>query len=409
MRDVFKNKQYTRFLIGNTISFIGNGMYFIALSWLVLQLSGSTSAMGWLLAVSTLPGIFLSSIMGVLIDRWDRRIICIVGDIFRGSILIFIPLFYYLNMLEIWMLYTVGFFLSLGNRLYYPASGALIREIVPVTQLLTANSINNIFVQTGSLIGSGIGGVLIMHFSPMSNILINAASFFVSAVFTLFIRGHISLPQKPTERKRMLMDYAIGINYLKMHPYIIGLSVLTVCLYVAVYTSNVILPSYATQILKAGSVGFGLIESGWAAGAIAGGALLLSFVSTRVRDSHIIKIGLFTLSLIIITFSVSQNIPQAVIGYFFMGLLFVSLRIKIDTMVQSTVEHEFQGRVKSSIYMAIDCISLPVYLGMGYIGEMVSLRAIYVSIGFLIFFAFMFSFVVFKGKVYKSSFDNFTV
>ncbi|WP_265960190.1 MFS transporter [Bacillus sp. DHT2] len=393
-----RNKNFLNFFIGNTITFIGNGMYFIALSWLVLLLSGTTSAMGWLLAISAIPGILFSPIIGVCIDRWDRRIICVAGDIFRGFLLLVIPLLYYLDKLEIGHLYIVGFFLSIGNRFYYPASGGLVKEIVPEKHLLSANSLSNIFAQTGLLVGAGIGGVLIMYINPIFNIWINAATFFISSIFTIFVRSGIVHPQNQSKRKKVLKEYILGLNYLKYRPYIIGISVLQVFLYISFYTTNIILPAYSKEVLKVGSTGFGLIDAAWAAGAIVGGALLLSVFFNKFKDSNIIKCGFLVLSPIILLFSISQNLIQAMIGYFLMGLLFVNIRIKIDTIIQSEVENKLQGRVKSTIYMVIDFISLAVYLGIGYLGDLLSLRIVYGFIGLLIFCAFIISFPVFKLK-----------
>lgn len=392
-QSVLVNTAFRKYFIGTTISSIGNGMQFIGIAWFLYKLTGSSSSMGWLLATSSLSGILFSPWIGVLIDKWDRRVVCIIADCFRGTIVLIIPILYYLDVLLIWQVYLIVFLMSIGDRFYLPASGGLVREIVPKTNLLSANSLSSMFNQLGLLIGTSISGIIMMHFSPVFVMLLNAVSFYVSAFFTFLVRNNIVLPNNDSKKSSNFFSrFLEGVQYLKYNKLVLCIAVIQSILYIALYTSNVLLPSFTGEILKLGAKEFGIIDSAWAAGAIVGGFLLLK-ITSKIDEHKFLSIGMFCLAGSIIIFSNSNGLIQAVIGYFLMGLFFVSTRINSDTLIQSNVKTNFQGRVKSTISMAISYISFTSYLLVGYLGDMINIRFIYLALSIIIILGGTFSII----------------
>ncbi|WP_445491531.1 MFS transporter [Niallia sp. 03133] len=386
---ILRNTAFLKYFIGTGISAIGNGMQFIGISWFLFKLTGSTFSMGWLLATTSLSGILFSPWIGVLIDKWDRRITCMISDLSRGLIILLIPLLYYSHHLSIWMIYCIVFFVSIGDRFYLPASGGLVREIVNSSQLLSANSLSSMFNQIGLLIGTSLSGLIIAYASPVSVMFFNAFSFLISALCTFLVRKNIIVPTKDSNSNELntsnvfFRDFREGVTYLKNNKLIVKIASIQLILYIALYTSNVLLPVFTGNVLGLGSKEFGLIDSAWAAGAILGGILLISIVK-KIREDKVLSIGMCCLSGAILLFLSAHNAYQAVIGYFLMGLFFVSTRINTDTMIQSSVETRFQGRVKSTISMFISYISFTSYLCVGYLGENISLRILYLCIAIII-------------------------
>jgi MFS family permease len=381
---VLKNRSFRNYFFGTIVSTVGDGMQFIGIAWMITQLTGTTSSMGWLLALTSVPGILFSPWIGVLVDRWDRRLICMGADLFRGSIITLIPLMYYLHSLQTWMLYAVVFLVSVGDRFYWPSSGGLVREIVPVEQLLSANSLSSMFLQMGALVGAGLGGIIIASFNPVLVMLINAVSFFISAGFTFFIRrGRYVAPRLEKKATGVYRDFLEGISYLKKHTYVVGIAVLQLFLFITLYTTNVLLPSFSMNVLKVGSTGFGFIDAAWAIGAIIGGIFLLSVIR-NIGSERYVTPGMVLLGLSILVFLTSNGLTQAIIGYGLMGLFFVSTRINYDTIIQTLVPTEFQGRVKSTISMVISYVSLVIYLGVGYLGDRITIRMVYVGLAVII-------------------------
>ncbi|MDQ6598854.1 MFS transporter [Bacillus salipaludis] len=139
MLQLIKNRPFFLYLFSHTLSNIGLGIHLFTMSWLVLDLTESTSSLGWLLSLSTLHVIILSPFFGVLIDNWDRRLIVVVIQLLKGILLLTVPILLLTGTFHLYVLYGISFLMAIADRLYYPASKGLMREMLCKDQLLSAN------------------------------------------------------------------------------------------------------------------------------------------------------------------------------------------------------------------------------------------------------------------------------
>src|SRR5690349_18365878 len=141
---VFRYRQFLLFFIGNLISWIGNSMQAIANSWLALVLTGSPASVAYVLIATALPGVLLSPFIGVMIDRFDRRVVLVFTDVLRAVLLIGMFLLGIQGLLQPWHLYIMSFLLSLGDVIYRPGATAFLREEIPQDVLMYTNSYDGI-------------------------------------------------------------------------------------------------------------------------------------------------------------------------------------------------------------------------------------------------------------------------
>ena len=85
---LLKNPIFIFFFLGNIISLIGFGFHLIAISWMVLEKTGSEFSLGKIMAFSTAPGLFLALFAGVIIDKVNRKWLLVNLDIFRMLVVI---------------------------------------------------------------------------------------------------------------------------------------------------------------------------------------------------------------------------------------------------------------------------------------------------------------------------------
>jgi len=97
-----------------------------------------------------------------------------------------------------------------------------------------------------------------------------------------------------------------------------------------------------------------------------------------------ITLTLALLAAAIVSLSISNHWIAAALAYFFMGLFFIISRIVVDTQVQGEVPVELQGRVRSTIWMGTAMVSLMMYLGIGYVGNVASPRLIYLGLAAIV-------------------------
>lgn len=403
---LLKNRAYLLYFIGTTVSFFGTGMQFIANSWLALEMTNANYSVAIVLICSALPGIILSPFSGVFVDWLNRKYLAASMDFFRALVLLSIPLIAWFGELNIWHVYLMALLVAVGDMVFQPTVIALIREIIPKELLLVGNSTIQITAQVGSLIGAGLGGLIIAYFSPVWVMVLNAITFLVSCLCILAMPRVVKA--KSSDRKgwgllakRFVSELKVGIQYIRQNQHILIFYMIMLSYPITLRAINALLPIFSKDVLKVGAEGFGYIDAAFAVGAIVGGLLLPSFVN-KLGNSKALLIGLGALGVSILFFSISFDIWTGILGYFLIGCTFQS-RILYMTTIQHQVDLEVQGRVHSVYTTFVSVFALIIYFLMGVLGEMISTRWLYVMQGVIIMIATGFVYYLYANKKLKKS------
>lgn len=376
--------QLPKYIAATFITAVGTGMQYIGLTLLLYHSTGAASSIGWLFVVDSLPGLLFSPWIGVLVDRWSHKNICLVSDLGRALILCLLPVFYLNGQLPVWIIYGVEFVVATFDRFFRPASLGLIRSLVNTEKLLKANSYQSIANQLGMLVGTALGGFLVAVSSAIMVIELNILSFILSGALILWISVQRSQSNGNRQRRhKVSTDWITGLKYMKSNKKIIEICIYNGMIYITLYVCNTLLPVFTERELGVGSRGFGYIEAAWAAGAIIGVFILLPALRF-INQSHFSRYGMFFIAASLLLFSISDFLPQAMIGYCLTGLGIVCSRIHNDTLIQREVDPGFLGRVNSVILLFTSYCSLFIYLGVGYLGDVISVRWIYFMVSLLI-------------------------
>lgn len=383
--DIFRYRPYLLYFIGHTGSMLGTGMQFIANSWLAMELTGKGHSVAFVLVATSLPGILLSPFIGIYVDRFDRRWLAVATDVFRALMLLVVPALWYLDLLQPWHLYLTSFFIALGDEFYAPTAMGLIREVVPQEMLLYANLTTTLSLQIGMLAGAALGGVIIHFTSPITVMIINAVSFVFSGICIWFMRKGRLLPKTKTDQtkgfRQFIKELLEGISYIRVHTRIIILYVMMAFIRSTLYTINVLLAPFAKNVIKVGALGFGYIDAAFAIGAIVGN-FVLPIVTRLLGAPQTMTVGMWAIGTCLYLFAASQGLITAVVSYFLLGVTF-QVGVLYMTQAQQNTELSYQGRVHSTFNTIFAIISLVVYLAMGFLGEQISIRLLYVFQGSL--------------------------
>lgn len=130
LQKLFINRDYGLLFMGRLASQVGDGILYFALTWLVLDLTGSGTALGTLLLVSSIPGVVLAPLAGVLADMWNRKSIVVITDIVRGLVLLALGAVHAAGHLSLAMLYAATIAFSICGVLFGPAISAAIPGMV---------------------------------------------------------------------------------------------------------------------------------------------------------------------------------------------------------------------------------------------------------------------------------------
>ncbi|MFY0546064.1 MFS transporter [Brevibacillus sp. H7] len=220
---VFQNKWFVLYFLTSCASQIGTQVYRLAIPWLVLEMTDSVVSMSAMFVVETAPFILLGPILGVFIDRFDRRRIMIVSDFARAVLVSIIPVLAALGYLELWHLYLIGFALSIFSILFdLVVDFSLLPNLVEKTQLTAANSVKMSIQSLSSLLGPAVAGATIAMAGAKNAFIIDAASYFLTLLFVFLLPVNLG-GNEPTNIRKLTVatvvsDMKNGFAFLARSP-----------------------------------------------------------------------------------------------------------------------------------------------------------------------------------------------
>jgi MFS family permease len=188
-----RHRPFALLWTGQTTSRLGDSLYRIALSWWVLEKTGSAVAMGTVLILSQIPLLLFLLIGGVVVDRLPRLRIMFASDMLSGLVITFVAVFAWLELLEIWHIYIASILFGFVEAFFFPAYQAVIPQITPAELLTSANSLNGLSQRVTGIIGPTLGAALVAVGGTSATFALDALSFFISAICVLpMIRLNLS-------------------------------------------------------------------------------------------------------------------------------------------------------------------------------------------------------------------------
>jgi MFS family permease len=186
---VLREPNYRRLFLGRTTSLVGDGMAPIAIAFAVLDLTGSATDLGIVLAAHSVVLIALLLVGGVIGDRVSPRISMLGADLARTFSMGAIAVLLLTGTAEIWQLALLYAVDGAATAFFNPASTAIVPQVVPGRRLQEANALLNISRHGGKVVGPALAGVLLAFGSPGSAIAVDAATFAVSGLCLLGVRA----------------------------------------------------------------------------------------------------------------------------------------------------------------------------------------------------------------------------
>ncbi|WP_420450670.1 MFS transporter [Ilumatobacter sp.] len=262
-------RNYRLYFVSQIVSFSGTWMAMLAQSWLVLELTGSGTALGGVVAMQFLPTLLLAPTGGMIADRFDKRRLITITQSSAAVLALVLGALTATGAIELWMLYVLAALFGTVTALDNPARQTFVMEMVGPDDVSNAVTLNSVVVNGARVIGPAIGGVLIATVGIGTCFLINAASF-VAVIVALRLMDAAEL--QPTERTargrgqlREGFRYAWSVTNLRTT--LIMLAVIGTI----TYEFTVTLPLLAEFTFGAGSSGLAAMTALMGAGAVVGG------------------------------------------------------------------------------------------------------------------------------------------
>ena len=267
----FRSRDFRLLWGGQTISFVGDAAFLVALGWRVTDLTGKASSLGFVLAAQSLAMLATLLWGGVLADRYSRRLLMIGSDVARAVVM---SVFFALDAsghLGLNAIVVLAVLFGAADGFFQPAFGGIVPLVVESPMLASANSWIGIARQSSAIAGPALAAALYGTAGPTVVWGLEAGSFLVSA-------GALSLARprtiQPPPQLGMRKELAEGFRYVMSVPWIwTGIGAATVILMVAMSPYTVLLPRVVQGHYHRGVGSYGLLFSAMAAGMVVGSLL----------------------------------------------------------------------------------------------------------------------------------------
>ncbi len=338
---------YRRYYAGQSISLIGTWMQMTAQSWLVWTLTHSSTMLGVVVALQTLPVLLLGPYGGVIADRVNKRRLMMALQSAMGVQALILGLLTVTGAVRVWEIGVLAALLGLNNAFENPSRQSFMMELVGPEHLRNAVSLNSVLVNVARSIGPAVAGILIATVGNGVCFLANSASF-VAVVFSLMTMNSSELsPSKPTPRARGQLRE--GLRYVRSMPQLAVPLVMMAVAGCLTYEFQVSLPVMADRGLNVGAAGFGFMTAAMGVGGVAGGLFVAARGKTGLRPLIAAASG-FGVALALAT--LAPNLAIELIALALVGAGSIAFMSTGNSTLQLTAAPEMRGRVMSLWFVA---------------------------------------------------------
>ena len=335
-----ERRAFALYLIARVFTSLSFQMAGVAIGWLVYARTGSAYNLGLVGLAQFLPMVALTFVVGPLADRIDRSRIIAACEIVNVTTLVLLAIGAARDWLDAPAIFAAVALLGASRAFEHPSMSALLPGVVGERELPKAVAYASSAMQTATIIGPALGGLLYAFGAPMP---LGLAAFMSAATGVAVIA--IPLERKPPSKEPVtLASVFSGLSFIWRRPVILGAISLDLF---AVLLGGVtaLLPIYAHDILETGSLGLGLLRSAPAVGALAISVFVGRIVGANVGRTMFVSVCVFGLAILV--FALSRNMILSLVALAVTGAADnVSVVIR-QSLVQLGTPDEMRGRVSA--------------------------------------------------------------
>ncbi len=341
---------FTIVWLGQIISVLASGMTAFAMTIYMYQQTKSATAMGLVQVAYILPFLLISPVAGVMVDRYNRKLMMMISDIVGGLATVSLFILHATGHLQFWHLYIAVAISGIGTTFQWPAYSAAISTMIPKEQYGRANGMMSLIEAGPGVVAPLMAGALIPVIGIGGILLVDTITFGL-AIFALAI---VFIPQPPRTvqgqeaQGNMLKEAAFGFKYIFARPSLLGLQMV---FFFGNLFSGIGFTVLAPMILARtdqNTIMLGSVQSAASIGMVIGGVIMSTWGGFKQRVHGVLLGWMLTSMGSMILFSLGRGlavwIPTALVGSLFSPLVNASNQ----AIWQAKVAPDLQGRVFSA-------------------------------------------------------------
>lgn len=362
-------RNFRLYFTGQIISVSGAWMQRVAQAWLVLDLTGSGTAVGGLTALQFLPLLLAAPFGGVVADRVDKRRLLFLTQSLAGLTAATLGFLVYTDRVELWMVYVLAFTLGIVGSFDNPARQSFVMEMVGRERVVNAVALNSVMINAARIVGPALAGVLIVAVGIAMCFFFNAVSYLALLSALALMRTQELERTKPQQRQRGQLRE--GLRYAGGDPLLRTLLVMSAITGIFAYEFEVSLPLVAKFTFGGDADTFGLMFTAMGIGAVIGG-LHTAARTGRSPESAARIVALFGVAIAAV--AMAPNLVVALLALAVAGGAGTSFLAFSNSLLQIRARGEMRGRImalRAVAFLGTRPLGAPL---IGWIGEHVGPR-----------------------------------
>jgi MFS family permease len=339
-RHLFRYTPFRNLFFARLLTVLGNGIAPIALAFAVLDIGGSATDLGLVVAARSIFNVAFLLIGGVLADRYSRSLVLLSSSTIAAlsqAVVAWLVLDGTATVIGLALLGTIN---GAAAGVALPASSAMVPQTVPKYHLRTANAFIQVGIYAGTVIGASLGGILTSAIGPGWGLAVDALGFAAAAPLYYFIRVNPTLSQE--SNTNILQDLRDGWKEFISHSWVWSI-VAQFTIVNAAFSGVVMILGPIVADATFGRVGWGIIVAAQSIGLIVG-----SFIALRWRPRRDLFVGVLLVSLCavpIVLLSVAPSTTVLMGAFFVAGVGFGQFGVVWANSLQTHIPPEKLARV----------------------------------------------------------------
>ncbi len=399
---VLRNPVFLIIWVSQALTQTAQNVINFALLILAQNLTGTATGVGLIILSFSAPAVLFGALAGVLVDRWNKKLVMAVSTVLRGAAVASYLLVR--SPQHMWWAYAASFVFSAAAQFFSPAEGTVIPKVVGKQHLIAANSIYNLTFMGSQFVGfTLLGWLLVKIFGLYTVFGVMGAVFLVCSVLLALAR----IPTMETEPQEGNALAKVWDELLEGWHFIAQRRTLSVSItHLSVINSSYLLigtlgPAFAAEILRIGPANLGILLAPAGICTLIGAVVVnhLARPSNRYRMIHagLLGVGLAIVALALVE-PVTSSLVRTAGGSASLGLitllavLFTTpfgfsaalVAIPAQTVLQENSPDEIRGRVLATFFTLSNGVAFFPIIAVGVIADRVGVLPTMAGIGLLI-------------------------
>ncbi len=371
------------FLISQQCSIFGSSVASFAIIWYITLETSSGVAITAVTIAAFLPQIVTSLFAGVWADRYNRKLLIIVPDLFIAASTLILVILFWMGIQSIPMLIVISAVRSFGSGVQMPSVLAIVPQLVPSEKLVRINGINTTLTSVLLLASPAVAGILLGGLGIEFALLTDVVTALLAVAFMTFLKMPSRATGEISENTGALRDILDGFRYTRSHPFLLRLMIIYAIVYVLITPAAFLTPLYVERTFGPEVWKLTMNEITWTAGMLLGGI----YVAVKGSFKNKFFVMFVCTAGFGVTFGLLGVAPNFTIylAVLVVAGLFMPTYGAADTvLIQENVSEHMMGRVFSLVQI-IASVAMPLgMLVFGPLSDVISLQYILIGSGVLL-------------------------